>query len=279
MDFFKGLGFVLFFLAGTIYASDIDNAIRKNEAVINALQDKLGSMQSDTATKDLQDHIDEVIQKQNELLAKKASGASLVETQSDTDLDARIRRITKEELAKQHSVHAPASNNPYVHSRVPTEAEQRATKEAEAHAPQLQEQKSEAIGQYDLALAQYNKAAYQEAAAGFGRIIRVYSKNPKDPIVAKALVHLAYCLEKQGKLTDATIVAESALQKELDDIHQAECQLIRLRNAKDKGNDADVAAITKILRGLNLTDEQKSAFNPGNEKKIGAPKKSAIKGS
>ncbi len=280
MNFLKSLGFTLFFLAGTIFAN-VDDTIRKNESVINALQKELDALQSkgeESSIKDLQDHIDEVIKKQNELLARKAAGDELVGenatvpntalVSNDVALDSKIRSIVKEELAKQQLGLIPS--NPYAApSRVPTAAEQHATQEAVAHAPPLPEQQSEAIAQYELALAQYNKSAYKEAAAGFGRIIKTY-KN--DSIATKALVHLAYCLEKQGDLESAAVVCESALQKKLDGMHQVDCQLIRLRNAKSKGNAADVTAITKGLQGLTLTVEQKSAFESLKAKKVEAPK-------
>ena len=89
------------------------------------------------------------------------------------------------------------------------------------------------MAQYELALEQYKKKAYKEAASGFARIIKTYRE---DPIAVKAMVHLAYCLEKQDKLEDAATVCESALQKKLDDVHQADCKkILSSRDAKSKG--------------------------------------------
>ncbi len=264
MTILKNLGFMLLTGVCLIYAG-VDGDIRDNEVLINSLQDKLDASQAKgESTDDLQKVMDRMIEKQNALLAKKASGAVSSDaeiaadqsvqnqtkgngTLNDTDLDATIRRIVREELAQQ--------NKGVDHK---DDAKNEATKKAEASAPELPEQKSEAMAQYELALEQYEKKNYKLAASSFGRIIKTY---PKDPITAKALVHLAFCLEKQGELEKAVVVCESALQRKLDGGHQVDCQLIRLRFAKEQKNDKEVAEITKALKSLKLTDEQKKTLS------------------
>lgn len=271
---------ILAFISLAVLHSSTEESIRQNEVVIDALQKQLDSMQSkgekEEAVKALQSHIDSVIEQQNKLLAQKITANTgensadqtipAASTGTDSDSDARFRRIVQEELAK--SGIAPKLSSPYDTAHTPTPEELNATKAAELNAPALPEQKSDAMGQYELALELYNKGAYKEAAAGFGRIIKTYSK---DPIAAKALVHLAYCLEKQGDAEGASIVCEAALKKSLDDPHQVDCQLMRLRYAKAKGNDADVAQILKILKSLPLTDEQQQAVDKAQGKKSKAP--------
>ncbi len=260
MTILKKLGFMLLTGVCLIYA-DVDGDIRDNEVLINSLQDKLDASQAKgDSTDDLQKVMDRMIEKQNALLAKKASVAVSSDGEiaadqpvdqsvqpNDNNLDARIRRIVREELAQQ--------NKGVDHK---DDAKNEATKKAEANAPELPEQKSEAMAQYELALEQYEKKNYKLAASSFGRIIKTY---PKDPITAKALVHLAFCLEKQGELEKAAVVCESALQRKLDGGHQVDCQLIRLRFAKGQKNDEEVAEITKALKSLKLTDEQKKAYS------------------
>jgi TolA-binding protein len=278
MVILKKLGLMLLTGVSLIYA-DLDDDIRKNELVINSLQEKLDALQAkgdDQTTKDLQDHIDKMVKEQNDLLAKKAGvfvskDGEMVEEQpaaavaDNNSLDSKIRKIVQEELANQQK--NKLSTNNVNHS--PTYAELKATKDAEAKAPQLPEQNSEAMAQYELALEQYNKAAYKQAAGGFGRIIKTYRN---DPIAAKALVHLAFCLEKQGDLDSASVVCEEALKKKLDGTHQVDCQLIRLRQAKAKGSEADVVEITKALKALKLTAEQQKTFDAVLAKKSDAPK-------
>jgi len=275
MSIFKKATILTFISLGVLYSS-AEESIRQNEVVIDALQKQLDSMQSkgerEEAVKALQSHIDSVIEQQNKLLAQKITvntSENLADqtipaasTVVDSDSDARLRRIVQEELAR--SGIAPKLSSPYDTTHTPTPAELDATKSAEMNAPALPEQKSEAMGQYELALELYHKEAYQEAAAGFGRIIKTYSK---DPIAAKALVHLAYCLEKQGDAESASIVCEAALKKSLDDPHQVDCQLMRLRYAKAKGNDADVAEIVQSLKKLPLTAEQQQAVDKAQGKK------------
>jgi TolA-binding protein len=281
MNIFKNTTILAFIgfsaLYSNIESSGTEESIRQNEVVIDALQKQLDSMQSkgekDEAVKALQSHIDSVIEQQNKLLAQKIapvvdqnSAAQAVSTDStaiDNASDARFRRIVQEELAKAGI--APKPSSPYDTTHTPTPAELNATKSAEMNAPALPEQKSEAMGQYELALELYNKGTYKEAAAGFGRIIKTYSK---DPIAAKALVHLAYCLEKQGDAEGASIVCEAALKEKLDDPHQVDCQLMRLRYAKSKGNEADVAQITQSLRKLPLTEEQQKVLGKSHAKKL-----------
>ena len=260
MSVLKSLRFLLFISITAVNAAvyaDVDDEIKENEQAIKLLEEKLDSMQGDD--KALQYQLDELIKNQNEILARKSLGNNekiSSESVESEKLDERIRRIVKEELAKQQN---GSKNNPYTSSRAPTESELNATKKAEDNAPQLPEQKSEAMAQYGLAIELYNKAAYKEAAGGFGRIIKTY-KN--DPIVSKAFVHLAFCLDKQGDLDSAVVVCEAALQrKDISDQHKVDCQLIRLRHAKNKGNNADVTSITNILKSLQLTDEQKKNFD------------------
>ncbi len=281
MSIFKKLAILTCISLGTLHSS-AEETIRKNEIVIDALQKQLDSMQSkgekEEAVKALQSHIDSVIEQQNKLLEQKATG-KVVETPAvspaensiaptaDSDLDARIRRIAQEELVRA-GITPLKSSNPYDTAHKPTPAELDATKTAQTNAPALPEQQSEAMAQYELALELYNKGAYKEAAASFGRIIKTYSK---DPIAAKALVHLAYCLEKQGDTEGASIVCDAALQKKLDDPHQADCQLMRLRFAKARGNDIDIAQILKSLKDLPLTAEQQQAVDKIQGKKAAAP--------
>jgi TolA-binding protein len=264
MTILKKLGFALLSGVCLIYA-DVDSDIRDNEVLINSLQDKMDAAQAKgDPTDDLQKVMDRMIEKQNAILAKKASGAAsndgeIATDQSaqsqikanghsnGTDLEETIRKIVKEELARQ--MHAKDHSN---------EAKAEATKKAETTAPDLPEQKSEAMAQYELALEQYEKKNYKLAASSFGRIIKTY---PKDPITAKALVHLAFCLEKQGELEKAAVVCESALQRELDGGHQVDCQLIRLRFAKGQKNEGEIAEITKALKKLKMTDEQKKTYS------------------
>ena len=98
--------------------------------------------------------------------------------------------------------------------------------------------------------------------AGFSRIIQTYKT---DPIAAKAMVHLAYCLEKQNQLENASIVCNAALQEKLDDLHQVDCQFICLKFAKSKGNEADVARIVKSLKSIPLTAEQQQALDEASD--------------
>ena len=281
MNIFKNTTILAFIgfsgLYSSMESSGTEESIRQNEVVIDALQKQLDSMQSkgekDEVIKALQSHIDNIIEQQNKLLAQKITvntsenladqAIPAASTVVDSDSDTRFRRIVQEELAKAGI--APKPSSPYDTTHTPTSAELDATKSAEMNAPALPEQKSEAMGQYELALELYNKGAYKEAAAGFGRIIKTYSK---DPIAAKALVHLAYCLEKQGDAEGASIVCEAALKEKLDDPHEVDCQLMRLRYAKSKGNEADVAQITQILMKLPLTAEQQQALGKQNTKKL-----------
>ena len=76
------------------------------------------------------------------------------------------------------------------------------------------------------------------------------------------------CLEKQGDAEGASIVCEAALKEKLDDPHQVDCQLMRLRYAKSKGNEADVAQITQSLRKLPLTEEQQKVLGKSHVKKL-----------
>ncbi len=280
MAILKKIGFVLLTGVSLIYA-DLDGDINDNEVVINLLQEKIDSLQAKGDSADgLQKAMTGMIEKQNALLAKKASVAvskdgemveekPAVAASPDNNLESKIRKIVQEELATQQK-NKPITNNA---NHSPTDAELKATKDAEAKAPQLPEQNSEAMAQYELALEQYNKAAYKQAAGGFGRIIKTYRN---DPIAAKALVHLAFCLEKQGDLDSAAVVCEEALKKKLDGTHQVNCQLIRLRQAKAKGSEADIAEITKALKALKLTEEQQKTFDDVLAKKpAAAPKKAA----
>lgn len=271
----KLLAQLLFFSATIINAESIEDKIKANETVIDSLQKVLDGMQSNGEPSEkitsLQKHIDEVVAKQNKLLEEKSSGKSeslssenswedLAVSKQD-DLEAKIRRIVKEELAKLS--HTPGKTitpgaNPYDTHRVPTEAELSATAKAEAGAPGLPEANSPATAQYQQALGLYNNGAYKEAGASFGRIVKTY---PKDPIVPKALVHLAFSLEKQGDLESAAVVCESALAKKIDDLHKADCNLIRLKFAQTKGNDKELEDIKKILKSSVLSAEQKAKFD------------------
>lgn len=273
----KLLAQLLFFSAAIINAESIEDKIKANETVIDSLQKVLDGMQSNGEPSEkitsLQKHIDEVVAKQNKLLEEKSSGKSeslssenswedVAVTKQD-DLEAKIRRIVKEELAKlSHTTVktiTPGANPYDTHDthRAPTEAELSATAKAEAGAPGLPEANSPATAQYQQALSLYNNGAYKEAGASFGRIIKTY---PKDPIVPKALVHLAFSLEKQGDLESAAVVCESALAKKIDDLHKADCNLIRLKFAQSKGNDKEAEDIKKILKSSVLSAEQKAKF-------------------
>jgi TolA-binding protein len=303
---FKLLAQLFLFGASIVNAESIEEQIKANETVIDSLQKVLDGMQSNGETSEkissLQKHIDEVIARQNKLLEEKSSGKTDLSSENawedavvqKEDLDAKIRRIVKEELARNHmsgmqhhasKAIAPGAN-PYDtndNHRAPTEAELSATAKAEAGAPALPEAVSPATAQYQQALGLYNKGSYKEAGASFGRIVKTY---PKDPIVTKALVHLAFSLEKQGDLESAVIVAESALAKKLDDIHKVDCHLISLQQAKSKGNEKDIEDIKKILKASVLSAEQKAKFEEitakSEAKKPAAnkekPKKSAANG-
>lgn len=271
MAVLKKLGFVVLASICVIVAS-IDNEVRDNEETINLLQKQIDNLQAKgESTDDLQKVMDKLIEKQNAILAKKVASSTEstgegeivvdqpiqidVGVKQDNDLDARIRRIVREELAKQ------THPKDYNHSN---EAKAKATEKAVETAPDLPEQTSEAMAQYQLALEQYNNGEYKLAASGFGRIIKAY---PKDPITAKALVHLAFCLEKQNELDKAIVVCEEALKKKLDVGHQVDCQLICLRHAKEQKNEKEVARITQILKSLKLTDEQKQTMAAISAKK------------
>lgn len=264
MDILKMLSFVAIASICLAHAS-IDKEVGENEETINLLQKQIDSLQSKgESIDDLQKIMDRLIEKQNALLAKKAASnvenageivadqqPSAVDSEiakPDSELDTRIRKIVREELAKQ--IHP----GDYNHS---SEAKAKATEKAAASAPDLPEQKSEAMAQYEMALKQYSKGDYKLASSGFGRIIKSY---PNDPITSKALVHLAFCLEKQNDLDKAVVVCEEAFKKKLDDVHRVDCQLIRLRHAKTQKNEKDTAEITKILKGLKLTEDQKKTF-------------------
>lgn len=262
MNIFKKSCFLVGFSLCTLYC-DTEESIRKNEVIIDALQKQLDAMQSkgekEETLKALQAHIDEVIEKQNKLLEEKATGKPAQNqtlSQNDSDLDSRIRRIVQEELQKTEK--ADNGTDPYHEANSQTAEKIEATKNAEKNAPSLPEEQSEGMAQYELALNLYNKGSYKEAAGAFGRIVKTY---PNDPISAKALVHLAYCLEKQGELESASIVCEAALNKKLDALHQVDCQLICLRFAKSKGNDTDVAKIMNQLKTLPLNAEQQESLD------------------
>ena len=254
---------------GALYSS-VDEKIQQNEAVLAVLQEKLDSAASkdEKVAKALQSHMDSVIEEQNKLLAQKVAGntsENLATTATDNSTEsseAKLRRMIQEELAKAGVT--PKPDSPYDTKHIPTPAELAATNAAQKNAPALPEQKSEAMAQYELALELYNKKAYKEAMASFSRIIRTYKT---DPISAKAMVHLAYCFEKQGRLEDAAIVCNAALQEKLDDPHQVDCQFICLKFAKSKGNELDVARIVKSLKGLPLTTEQQQILNEIQGKK------------
>lgn len=263
MSTIKNLNILIFFL-GVLYSS-VDDSIRQNEVVIEALQKQLDSMQSkgeEEAVKALQSHIDSVIEQQNKLLQQKATGKPTENLVNDGNSEVKIRQIIREELLKSGIV--PKASNPYDTSHTPTAAELDATKIAETNAPELPEKQSEAIAQYELALKLYNRGEYKQAAAGFGRIIKTY---PNDPIKAKALIHLAYCLEKQGNIEEASVVCDVALQEKLDDTHLIDCQLMRLKFAKNKENDADIKKILNSLKGIPLTAEQQQTLNEIQGKK------------
>ena len=275
MNVLKKLSFLMLIGIGVICAS-IENEVRDNEETINLLQKQIDNLQAKgEQSDDLQKIMDKLIQKQNALLAKKAAestekdneivseqpqlaqvneGTVVKEDNETAKIRRIVREVVKEELAKQ--IHPKNNHN--------SEAKLEATKKAELTAPDLPERNSEAIAQYELALEQYNKSEYKLASSGFGRIIKAY---PKDPITAKALVHLAYCLEKQNDLDKAVVVSEEALKRKLDVVHQADCQLIRLHHAKTQKNDKDMTEITKILKDLKLTEEQKKTFAALSAKK------------
>lgn len=261
MNIFKTI-IILAGISVSVFCANIEEAIRQNEVVIDALQKQLDSMQTSGENKEsvnaLQAHIDTIIEQQNKLLAQKISpNAENIKSVPETnDFDSRVRHIVQEELAKSGNKASPS--NPYDTTHVPTTAELAATKAAESKAPALPEQKSEAVAQYEVALRLYEQSAYKEAAAGFGRIIKTY---PNDPIVGKALVHLAYCLEKQGDAEGASVVCEAALKKGLDDLHQVDCQIMRLRFAKAKNNTEEVNRLSKDIQNLPLTAEQQKAMS------------------
>lgn len=289
----KLLAQLLFFSVAIINGESIEDKIKANETVIDSLQKVLDGMQSNGEPSEkissLQKHIDEVIAKQNKLLEEKSSGKSEVLSSENAwedvavvkqdDLENKIRRIVREELAKQFSPGMPVKTiapgaNPYDDAhRSPTESELSATAKAEASAPGLPEATSPATAQYQQALGLYNNGSYKEAGSSFGRIVKTY---PKDPIVPKALIHLAFALEKQGDLESAAVVCESALAKKIDDLHRVDCNLIRLKFAQSKGNDKDMEDIKKILKASVLSAEQKAKFD-----EITAPKttKSTAKNS
>lgn len=251
-----------------LFCADTEEAIRKNEVVIDALQKQLDSMQASGEKKEaieaLQTHIDIIIEQQNKLLAQKTfPGASPATSApiNNGDFDSRVRAIVQEELAKTGhyaaSSHSSVPSNPYDTTHVPTASELAATKIAGENAPILPEQKSEAVSQYEVAQKLYEQGSYKEAAAGFGRIAKTY---PKDPIVGKALVRLAYCLEKLGDIESASVVCEAAQGKNLDDLHHIDCQIIRLRFAKSKNNTEIANQILKSLQGVPLTPDQQKAI-------------------
>ncbi len=250
--------------------SNVDEEIQQNEIIIDTLQKQLetASLKKDEKlVKALQSHIDSVVVQQNKLLEQKATGnvqenLATTTNNSTESLDAKLRRMIQEELAKAGVT--PKLGSPYDTTHVPTPAELAATNAAQKNAPILPEQKSEAMAQYELALELYNKKEYKGAMAGFSRIIQTYKT---DPIAAKAMVHLAYCLEKQNQLENASIVCNAALQEKLDDLHQVDCQFICLKFAKSKGNEADVARIVKSLKSIPLTAEQQQALDEIQGKK------------
>lgn len=253
MGIFKKLSIFCCISLCALY-SDIEESIRTNETIISALQSQIDSMQSKGEKKEaidsVQSILDEKIQEQNKLLEQKVTGTPIENS------DAKLRRMIQEELAKIGITPKPGS--PYDTTHVPTPAELTATDAAQKNAPTLPEQKSEAMAQYELALELYNKKEYAGAMASFSRIIKTYKD---DPIVAKAMVHLAYCFEKQpNRLEDAAIVCKAALQKKLDDPHQVDCQFICLKFAKSQGNEADIARIIKILKSLPLNAEQQKTL-------------------
>jgi len=276
MNILKTLTLLAFF-SMTIFCAGVEESIRQNEVVIDALQKQLDTMQSSGEKKEaiqaLQTHIDTIIEQQNKLLAQKLTPTAPGNSAglADSDLEGKIRRIVQEELSKTGL--GVKSNNPYDTTHIPTAAELSATKAAEINAPELPEQQSEAVAQYEVALKLYDQGSYKEAAAGFGRIIKTY---PNDPIVAKSLVHLAFCLEKQSDNEGASVVCEAALKKKLDDLHQVDCHLMRLRHAKTKGNTEDVNQILKSIKSLPLTPEQQKDFATAMQgKSVSAPEKPA----
>lgn len=261
MNTFKAL-IILAGIGLCAFCASTEEAIRQNEVVIDTLQKQLDSMQSSGEKKEaieaLQAHVDTVIEQQNKLLAQKTAPSTAVTASAagaEQDFDTKIRQIVQEELTK--AGYNGKSSNPYDGARKPTKAELDATKAAEDSAPALPEQKSEAVAQYEVALKLYEQGTYKEAASGFGRIIKTY---PNDPIVGKALVHLAFCLEKQGDIEGASVVCEAAQKKSLDDIHQIDCQIIRMRFAKSKNNTETFNQIMKSLQGTPLTPEQQKAM-------------------
>lgn len=174
-----------------------------------------------------------------------------------------VRRIIREELAKTHhskdsSKIAPGENPHATSGRAPTAAEKSATEKAEDKAPALPEANSPAVAQYAQALEMYKKGLYKEASAGFGRIIKSY---PKDQIVGKSLVHLAFSLEQQNDLKSAAIVCEAAIDKKINDAHRCDCNIIRLKYAKTSGKNKDVEDIKKMLPEDTLTEEQKNKIH------------------
>ncbi len=272
MTVFKKLSILVCVSLGVLY-SDVEKLIQQNEAIITILQEKLDSASSKKDKKDeiltdaLQSRIDSLIEEQNKLVEQKATGkVPEADSDSTTKLRHMIQGIVQEELAKAGV--SPKPGSPYDTTHVPTPAELAATNAAQKNAPTLPEQKSEAMAQYELALELYNKKAYKEATASFSRIIKAYKT---DPIAAKAMVHLAYCFEKQDRLEDASIVCNAALQEALDDPHQVDCQFICLRFAKSKDNDADIAKIVKSLKSLPLTAEQQQDLAEMQGKKTTAP--------
>ncbi|MCE2716655.1 MAG: tetratricopeptide repeat protein [Pseudomonadota bacterium] len=262
MNILKAL-IILTGISFSAFCANVEEAIRQNEVVIDALQKQLDAMQASGEKKEaieaLQAHVDSIIEKQNKLLAQKLSPnaaenpSTIAPTVATDDLEGKIRRVVQEELAKN----GIKSSNPYDTQHKPTAAELDATKLAEANAPTLPEQKSEAVAQYEVALKLYEQGSYKEAAAGFGRIIKTY---PNDPMVGKVLVHLAYCLEKQGDIENASVVCDAALKKKLDDVHQVDCQIIQMRLAKTKNNTEAANQIMKNLQGIPLTPEQQKAI-------------------
>lgn len=271
----KLLAHLLLLNTAIVNAESVEAKITANETVINSLQKILDDMQTNGEAADktnaLQAHIDEVIATQNKLLEAKSSGNSDTsdistpiedKTVNTENLDEKIRNIVKEELAKQLNGRIPSNpitpgTNPYDTTHAPTEAELSATATATASAPALPEATSKATAQYQQALGLYNSGAYKEAGSSFGRIVKTY---PKDPLAAKALVHLAFCLEKQGDLESAAVVCESALAKKIDDGHRADCNIIRLKHSVTKGHDKDADDIKKILKASVLSTEQKVEF-------------------
>lgn len=279
MNILKNLSILACCGLSTFYGS-LDHSIQKNEIAIDALQKQIDTMrengEAEEKQKALQEFIDEIVQKQNRLLEQKATGSG-AQTNSDEpgsldaeaptestdatgesskatieDTETKVRKMVQEELKKAGL--KPKSNNPYDDHREPTPAELEATKKAEAKAPELPEKQSEAMAQYEHALGLFKKGHYKESAASFGRIVKTY---PKDQIAPKALVHIAFCLEKQGNLENAAVVCESALKSKLDETHKIDCQIIRMRYAKSKADGEEVDKILKELNSITLTEAQK----------------------